>query len=136
MKSAQIVNSHESIEAFTNYNTFDSYSVRQKIACDVCVQKVKDCSTYKPNTAQFNPVRPPPSSLGKLKVCEASEREIWSVGDYFKVAGSKGYNTNYDALVLANPTANFGTETRAGTELNYALFLTQTRSLKTSNITK
>jgi hypothetical protein len=84
------------------------------------MQKVSNCGTYKPDSKQFNPTRPAPTLLGKLKVCEASEREIWATGgDYFKVAGPKGYNADYDALVVANP--DFGTETRTGKACLYLL---------------
>jgi hypothetical protein len=43
--------------------------------------------------------------LGKLAVCEASEREIWTTNDYFKVA-VPGYNAGYDKM-------NFPPETRS-----------------------
>ena len=79
--------------------------MRQKIACDICVQKVKSCDSYTPTALQFNPTRPAPSMLGKLAVCEASEREIWTTNDYFKVA-VPGYNAGYDKM-------NFPPETRS-----------------------
>jgi hypothetical protein len=64
-------------------------SVRQKIACNVCVSRPADCATFTPDATQFNPTRPPPSGLGKLIVCDPSEREIWMTDDRFKVGDAE-----------------------------------------------
>ena len=60
-------------------------NTRQKIACDMCMNSVKDCGEYSPDPMMLNNTRPDPSKLGSLVQCDASEEEIWTTSGYFKV---------------------------------------------------
>lgn len=60
-------------------------NIRQKVACDICMNTVSDCSKYNPDKNMLNPVRPPPSKLGSLYVCSASDREVWTTTGTFKI---------------------------------------------------
>mmetsp|Transcript_25673 Transcript_25673/g.53358 ORF Transcript_25673/g.53358 Transcript_25673/m.53358 type:complete len:161 (+) Transcript_25673:302-784(+) len=60
-------------------------NTRQKIACDMCMTEVEDCSTYTPDHDMLNQTRPDPYKLGSLMVCDASEDEYWTTSGRFKV---------------------------------------------------
>jgi len=60
--------------------------LRQRIACDICLGKLKDCQGYIPSKKMLSPVRPPPETPnGRYFVCHASERELYTRDDDFKV---------------------------------------------------
>eukprot|EP00455_Lapot_gusevi_P038066 TRINITY_DN4268_c0_g1_i3.p1 TRINITY_DN4268_c0_g1~~TRINITY_DN4268_c0_g1_i3.p1 ORF type:complete len:291 (-),score=88.48 TRINITY_DN4268_c0_g1_i3:33-872(-) len=63
-------------------------NVRQKVACDICINRPSSCTTYNPDATMFSSARPPAYKLGALNVCEPSEREVWTTLGSFKIGDS------------------------------------------------
>ena len=60
-----------------------------RIACDVCLNKVKSCADYRPNPQMLSSEFPSPSKLGRLLFCEASERMYYARADSFKMTAEE-----------------------------------------------